>query len=151
MIETSTKDHRFREHERLDETSHGDLKGSELVNLTSQFLDQAKDIWDQYRLSGPGTLDRQLFATLDSLNRQLDELNSAASEELQSKLDGIEQINELRSQLLGLAQRCVMRSEGLCFISGEAGLLPRRDLHEKYEGALAELRLWVESQSRNDN
>ena len=45
-----------------------------------------------------------------------------------------------------LLRRCVERTEGLCFVTGEAGLIPRKDLHEKCETALACFEQFLESQ-----
>ena len=39
-----------------------------------------------------------------------------------------------------LGARCARRNEGLCFVTGEAGLIPRKDQHAAYEQALAIVR-----------
>ena len=43
-------------------------------------------------------------------------------------------------ELAPLGARCARRNEGLCFVTGEAGLIPRKDQHAAYEQALAIVR-----------
>lgn len=58
---------------------------------------------------------------------------------------------EAAEALRELCHRCCRRSEGLCFITGEAGLIPRRDLHDRFEKALQALRAVVKTEGRRES
>ena len=94
------------------------------------FLDDVEDIWSSYLRSGPGTLDRdrwrRFHARLQNVRNSFDDQQSPRQQELFSALKDLEL----------LVAKCLLNSEGLCFVTGEAGLIPRRDLHERVEHAI---------------
>lgn len=50
------------------------------------------------------------------------------------------ELREAVAEVYDLAQRCACRVEGLCFVTGEAGLIPRRDKEAAFVEYLAWLR-----------
>ena len=94
----------------------------------------ASQLWSDYLSGGPGSLDSKSFepvaATAEGLMNLLHQsettLDCAVAEHTICKI-------------CELAQRCACRLEGLCFITGEAGLIPRKQDHESYETALNQL------------
>jgi hypothetical protein len=92
-------------------------------------LTRLERIWRVYREAGPGNVDADLFEDVHALAESvLPELAEAAAGD-----DLLEAIQTA----VDLGRRCAERPEGLCFITGEAGLVPRRDLHQKFDSALA--------------
>ena len=112
----------------MDDTSR---QVAELAHQLRPFIDAASAIWNAYLQSGPYSLDPELYRPLD-----------AAAGELQSlaRQSGEQEVVEAVGQLCELARRCVSTPMGLCFVTGEAGLIPRRDQHAAYENALEMLR-----------
>ena len=100
----------------------------EIQQTAARFLDAASRVWTRYQEVGPGAVREDLFADVDELAKVV----SAAV--------GDADLVEVVAALRGLCERCCCRSEGLCFITGEAGLVPRRDLHEQFEQSLQRLR-----------
>ena len=58
---------------------------------------------------------------------------------------------ETVSKLTDLAKRCALRSEGLCFVTGEAGLIPRQDLHQATIDGLEILRAAIQEFKNDDS
>lgn len=106
------------------------------VALLRELLSRLERIWQDYLDSGPGAVDSALFADVEPTAARVTAM-------LQEREAPSELILAIETGV-NLACRCVQRSEGLCFITGEAGLVPRRDLHEKFEGALATIRAAIE-------
>ena len=98
------------------------------MNALAEFLTIADQLYRDYRIRGPGTLDRQRLESLVAAHRLFDDVT--ISDELRLAIDDI----------VGLAEKCVLDPQGLCFLSGEAGLVPRQDLHTKFENALDTIR-----------
>ncbi len=95
-------------------------------NALQQLHAVLREIWQSYQDAGPGNLDQNLLAPLE--------------EATPGALDAARDNAELTAAIntaVDLAERCVKHSQGLCFVTGEAGLLPRKDLHEKMETALS--------------
>lgn len=112
---------------------------SDSTALLRQLLGQLERIWQAYLKAGPGGVDAVLLEDVESSGgRLIAELpESAAGSDLREAIQtGVE-----------LGRRCVQRPEGLCFVTGEAGLVPRRDLHEKFEAALKTMRAALEERS----
>lgn len=94
-----------------------------------------ESIWSAYQQNGPGTLEPAWGHRLDAVNQRI---NSLSPSDANSQGDSSAR-NRLRERLSNLAQRCVRDSEGLSFITGEAGLIPRKDLHDEFRVGLLEL------------
>ncbi len=99
-----------------------------------EFIDASTVVWNAYQDVGPNKIERDRFDEVD-----------AAFRLLKSALDAIEEsaLNSSHQKAIttadtihNLAFRCVCRVEGLCFITGEAGLIPRKDYLEAYESGL---------------
>ena len=56
-------------------------------------------------------------------------------------------IASVSTTLRDLAHRCTHRAEGLCFVTGEAGLIPRRDLMNAYADGINFLREWLDDRT----
>lgn len=102
-----------------------------------QFLDLASAVWASYLRVGPGRVDGRLFEGIEEL---ADSLIGFLGEAGADKADETITVAEHVQQVRELCKRCVHHAEGLCFITGEAGLIPRRDLHEAMESSLTSLR-----------
>ncbi|GAB4148269.1 MAG: hypothetical protein Tsb009_21920 [Planctomycetaceae bacterium] len=99
------------------------------VTHINQFLTRAEEIWNLYQQQGPGQLDAKLFAGMPEC---LAKIESTLADQPPALLQAFRDVCKL-------CERCVCRSEGLCFITGEAGLIPRRDLHDLMESSLRQL------------
>ncbi|MDG2384126.1 MAG: hypothetical protein P8N76_20820 [Pirellulaceae bacterium] len=91
------------------------------------FWQAAARLWSNYLDRGPGRITPEFWRQLQREHDQLvDDLNLESSER-----------REAVHTLMSLAQDCAETSRGLCFVTGEAGLVPRRDQHKRFERALA--------------
>ena len=112
----------------LNESSSCELRAA-IRNLSQA----ASELWRKYLEDGPGALDASAlngFSDAAEKARELLAITAAretAHQDLMLALDSLEP----------LLRRCVERMEGLCFVTGEAGLIPRKDLHQKCEAALS--------------
>ena len=120
---------------------------SQLSNRLKDLAERATVIWDTYQACGPGRVDCQLFDDVDAASKALDgllqndELIKAASQlTARDPQDWQEGLGKAIRQARDLAHRCACRPEGLCFVTGEAGLIPRRDQHAAFEDALEYIR-----------
>ena len=109
---------------------------SSLSNTLLQLSNEAESLWNKYLELGPGKLPKDGFEPIGSL---LGELRRRLSG-LDEPRKGWSEDFESASNDLHLLRRCVERAEGLSFVTGEAGLIPRRDLHERCEAAIHSLR-----------
>ena len=102
----------------------------------------SESLWAKYLEAGPGKLAPDLLTPLDA------GLNSVRTAIADHKAGPStipveawrDELNATISTIENLLHRCVERTEGLSFVTGEAGLIPRRDLHEQCEAALTRLR-----------
>lgn len=92
--------------------------------------DAATRVWDSYREQGPGKVDSELYEAVATAAHALEAALVAGNEPL---TDTVRRVRDL-------AHRCACTSLGLCFITGEAGLIPRPDQHKAYEEGLAAIR-----------
>ena len=109
----------------------------ELDELRSCLLDlQAitARVWSSYNDVGPGRVDAALFDGGEAAAARV--LESLADEDISATLTA-ERLRAAVAKACDLATRCATRSEGLCFITGEAGLVPRRDWHAAMDESLA--------------
>ena len=104
--------------------------------LLRQLLELLERIWHEYEEVGPGRVNEARFADVEPTAMAFLESGIAVD-------DG--PLKEAIETGVDLARRCVQRSDGLCFITGEAGLVPRKDLHESFEAALVTIRAAIEA------
>ena len=90
----------------------------------------ASRFWLRYLDRGPGVLQ-----PID-----LEEFEEAKSECSLSSSREFSQLGLVIDELESLFRRCVERSEGLCFVTGEAGLIPDQNLHDRCELLLERIR-----------
>ena len=88
----------------------------------------ADAFWSRYIETGPGSLTREDFAPLENAFAEVHIAHEGAA------IDPA--LETATKQLETLLRRCVERPEGLSFVTGEAGLIPRKDLHKQCEDAL---------------
>ena len=88
-------------------------------------------VWLRYRDAGPNRVEPELFG----------DVGHAANEirDVLQRLPETESAAALTAAAETLRDCCCRRPEGLCFITGEAGLIPRQDLHDRFEAALKTL------------
>ena len=88
-------------------------------------------LWQSYLENGPGNLPEDFYL---QYQKAANGLETALQE------DSSEVIQQRLTDLNDLTQRCAKHPQGLCFLSGEAGLVPRKDQHEAIEGLLSYFR-----------
>ena len=90
--------------------------------------------WRTWLSGGPGSLDAKSFEPVAATAEGLVDLLQQ-SETTPDCADAEHAVREICE----LAERGACRLEGLCFITGEAGLIPRKQDHQSYETALKQL------------
>lgn len=96
----------------------------------SDFEAAISRVWAAYQTQGPGRLSAEELEPIENALAGWDADSASLPDDLVACVQ----------QLYSLAQRCVLRPEGLSFVTGEAGLLPRKDLHATFNESLAQLR-----------
>ncbi len=91
------------------------------------FTNQAEALWQAYLAEGAGQVDRAAYASLATCSP------AARDEAPDAIAPAIQRIEQLSQQIACTPQ-------GLNFVSGEAGLVPRRDLHAEFTQHLETLR-----------
>ncbi len=104
-----------------------------------EFTTRVAVVWNAYQSCGPGSVERTLFDGVDAIAQSLNALLD--NDELFRDVSNLVNIDpdEWRAnieRLRDLCYRCACTPQGLCFITGEAGLIPRKDQHETFERAL---------------
>ena len=115
---------------------------SELRQSLDQLSDAAESLWQEYLAKGPGCFDDNRLAPFETA--LITSLESLAVCDALPRGDWLVEFDAAVGELQPLLKRCVERSEGLSFVTGEAGLIPRRDLHERCEFSLDALRQLVD-------
>ena len=101
------------------------------------FYSAVHKIWDCYQASGPGKVDSRMYPAVEvSAERFLVLL----AERDKTQTEQHDLIAETEGQSLRaavvtasrLAKRCACDAAGLSFVTGEAGLIPRRDLIDEF-------------------
>lgn len=103
------------------------------------FLDQISTVWKSYQENGPGRVEKRLYDGVETSAEQLLEQiqNADVVETLETKTEfSPEELRKSIEQIQDLSHRCVFLPQGLCFISGEAGLIPRKDQVDGFEQSL---------------
>jgi hypothetical protein len=111
----------------------------EIAELIESFATCCAEIWESYQNLGVGRLTAGLFGdptllsqrllqTLGNLNSLTDtcEPLRCIAQEVPSLLRSVERCRDL-------SMRCKESPAGLCFVTGEAGLIPRRDLEDQLQ------------------
>jgi|GEM_PF-2038651 hypothetical protein len=105
-----------------------------LADSLREFHTLAERVWTSYRDVGPGRVDAALFDGGEAAAARV--LESLGDEDISATLTA-ERLRAAVEKACDLATRCATRPEGLCFITGEAGLVPRRDWHTAMDESLA--------------
>lgn len=116
---------------------------SRLVAGLDQLVESAGVVWQEYQARGPGQVEASTYNPVQSAVADLE--RAITSNEVVDRLEqhtspSRDQLARRIKQLDKLARACACEPQGLCFITGEAGLIPRRDQHEAFEACLVELR-----------
>ena len=103
---------------------------SENQRSVQAVLESCQKLWDAYLELGPGRVEPPYLVAVEN-----------AVQQFESSQDGAEAMDlvEAVEVLLKLSRQCVNTSHGLSFVTGEAGLVPRKDLHQRFEDCLARL------------
>lgn len=118
------------------------MRGAKLVFMKvlsdqiREFVDQAVLLWNRYLEVGPGKLGQADFDPVDAALQRVNESFSKSSQ----VNDRQDELRAAIDDLAELLRRCVERTEGLSFVTGEAGLIPRKDLHQRCDNAISTLR-----------
>ncbi len=105
----------------------------DLTAVLNAFARQVDLVWEQYQALGPGGM---AAAVIEPIDRLASELETLLDGPVPDGLDRAELVAAIR-QATELSRRCVLLPQGLCFVSGEAGLVPRRDQIDAYAAARA--------------
>ena len=103
------------------------------ISELQHFLSAAESLWEQYLELGPGKLSSEDHETVNA------HFESCQSLELP------EPITKQLCLTHELTRRCAVRPEGLCFITGEAGLIPRKDQHQSLQSAMVAIRDFLQT------
>lgn len=133
---------------------------SHLEALLGGFLHSAEMLWKQYQRVGPGKVDSTFFDTLELAAKRLTQAceDVTKADTAKTLFPGdrtrfSEFINAIDT-VLRLAKRCACSPQGLSFVTGEAGLIPNKQLHREFENQLAKLeraRDWLWQLARGEN
>ena len=107
------------------------------------FVGHTETLWQAYQRLGPGKLERSSFDAVESAASEIELAINEPAQWLEQADGGTELGDELQTeleQLTRLARACACTPQGLNFITGEAGLIPRKDQHEALEAGLVKLR-----------
>lgn len=109
--------------------------------LLSELHDRASRIWRLYLENGPGRVPDVLYDNVDSAARLLNvQLGIDPLRRMIDQMDlDVSQLERTIGDTVEFARRCAATPIGLSFISGEAGLIPRRDQHLAFEASLEQL------------
>lgn len=118
----------------------GDSNNPRSNNMSSEISAQAAEVarsgdvlWAAYQKHGAGELPAGLYDDFATASKALGELLEDAESSQAEFQSELEILNDL-------AYRCQHHPQGLNFISGEGGLVPRKDLHQAMERALTRFR-----------
>ena len=108
--------------------------------LLQELIDAADAIWSQYNAEGPGSVQESRFFRFSEASCAVAEMLSQDEVLKNIRAGWAEEYHAIITELDELLRRCVFRSEGLNFVTGEAGLVPRQDLIHRCEANLSSLR-----------
>ena len=113
-----------------------------LANRIRRFCEAAESLWTLYQVQGPGRVDAACFEPLqkaaDQLDAAIEKTTSPAwlAQLTREPAAWMRELQDRVSRLCELSRRCACTPQGLSFVTGEAGLLPRKDQHEAFEQSL---------------
>jgi hypothetical protein len=119
---------------------------SELAQSINRLCESAESLWKDYQIQGPGRIDAVSFDHVQAAAEELETalgrttLPERLADIVNEPAAWIRELQDCVSLLCELSRRCACTPQGLSFITGEAGLLPRRDQHEAFEQTLIRLR-----------
>lgn len=105
-------------------------------SVFKEFLDTANALWSKYLEVGPGKLDS---TDRELLERAVNRVREPEGEHTIPRDGWRAEFDATLAVLEPLLRRCATRSEGLCFVTGEAGLIPNQQQHRKCSDALLQL------------
>lgn len=126
----------------------------QFVEQLKNYVDQIGMIWQAYQENGPGRVNEELYEGIESSSEQLVERlqNRDVVETLERRTEcSLEDFRNSLKQLQDLSRRCVLLPQGLCFLSGEAGLIPRKDQVDAFEQSFAVLQEVVRNVNEQSN
>ena len=94
-----------------------------------RLYDAVHRLWAEYQQNGPGGIRVGLWNDVDHAWNALRKDSAAYGNDVQDSA----------RKVVELCRRCALRPEGLCFVTGEAGLVPRRELHAEFGRCLKHL------------
>lgn len=98
-----------------------------------QFLVDAERIWRHYQQQGPGRGDP---ADAETLRRKAAAVRAAGPLE--------PAVEQALSRVVKTLAQCCERTQGIHFVTGEAGLIPNKPLIAQLEASLQRLRAFAE-------
>jgi len=118
--------------------------GSRLAARIDEFVEHAETLWRDYLRLGPGKLEpgnsTGVFSAAAEIGYTIRDPDVARwLEQLHRGKELRDELQTQVEQLTRLARACVSTPQGLSFITGEAGLMPRKDQHEAFASGLAKL------------
>jgi|GEM_PF-4374362 hypothetical protein len=93
------------------------------------------DIWTRYLDAGVGSVDEQLYQPFSAAAAEVT-LALASSDEFDDSIVSLAQFQVHFQAAEKLARMCANTPQGLSFVTGEAGLIPRLDLHQQMQAAI---------------
>lgn len=106
----------------------------------SPLASAATKFWQTYLELGPGNVQPEDLAEFLTLaDHAKASFQKACFQTPTTLAPTFPSTHEALLVLEKLFLRCVHNSNGLCFVTGEAGLIPRQDLHAQIESILKQL------------
>lgn len=93
----------------------------------SNYVFELRSLWLEYQERGPGNVSGARWDAVQQAKVTL------VSTHLPSKLE------DVIARSHDLARKCAEDPQGLSFVTGEGGLVPRKDLHDAFASVLGEL------------
>lgn len=100
-------------------------------------MQAAEAVWLSYQTHGPGHVAADLHEPVELAATKTRAFLDAEPVDLGGAEAALRQSVD---QLVDLSHRFAHTSLGLCFVTGEAGLIPRPDQHRAFETALSTVR-----------
>ena len=102
-----------------------------LKGTVSSLVGAVRALRSEYDEHGPGRVDESFYQKVDAAFQFLAEVIRNKNAELEDR-----EVLAAAQTCKDLCYRCVTDPAGLCFVTGEAGLVPRKDLLDAFTNAL---------------
>lgn len=124
----------------------------DLLATINDLHSRAAQLWQLYLDRGPGQLSTDDLAPFLSAVEQVRALvdSPQPNTELKKDTEWTSKLEDALTRIEPLLRRCVERSEGLCFVTGEAGLIPRKDLHNECDEAILQIKKLADEMSHSE-